>query len=302
MSDIVWLFHGTKVINDVLETGRWYHDFFGSWVYEAQQLPFEDSHNSANLMGGTFSMEMLSPRSPNSESPSARFLKRHGNHFLNVAFWVKDVRGMAQRLLDKGVRVALPGGKQVRELPQEPFRYFLPHPKDAYGTLFEFIQEDPEFHDPRRRPWWTASYWRDRHPLGNEGLSHATVAVEDLDGAGRFYREVLGCKLVKEERNADLGCHSLFFEAGDVLMEVAAPTNPGTDMAKHLEVHGPIVYSFAFKVRDLNSVAKHCRAFGFDAIKRGAHMLEVGPEQAQGGVFRFTDAVLPGHPTFDRRR
>ena len=52
MHKIVKLFHGSNVVPDVLEAGRFYHDFLGSWVYEAQFLEFEGSRNGANLMGG----------------------------------------------------------------------------------------------------------------------------------------------------------------------------------------------------------------------------------------------------------
>jgi catechol 2,3-dioxygenase-like lactoylglutathione lyase family enzyme len=127
------------------------------------------------------------------------------------------------------------------------------------------------------------------------------VAVSDLDGAGRFYREVLGCTLVKEERDAAAKAHSLYFAVGDVLMELATPTSQDSDMARHMEVHGPIVYAFAFKVKDLASVAKHCKAHGLGPKKLNAHTLELGPEQAHGGVFRFTDAVIPGHPTLGKK-
>ena len=108
MHKIVKLFHGSNVVPDVLEAGKFYHDFLGSWVYEAQFLEFEGSRNGANLMGGTFSLETLAPVDPNGDAPSARFLKRHGAHFINIAFWVEDIRGLAQHLLDNGVRVALP--------------------------------------------------------------------------------------------------------------------------------------------------------------------------------------------------
>ena len=137
MERITRLFHGTLVVPDVLLAAKWYHDFFGSWVYEATHLSAEDCHNSANLIGGTFSMEVLAPVSPSVETPSARFLRRHGPHFLNIAFWVDDARSMVQGFLEKGVRVALPGGNQVAKVPEEDFRFFVPHPKDTFGTLFK---------------------------------------------------------------------------------------------------------------------------------------------------------------------
>ncbi len=289
------LFHGTAVVEDVLEAGRWYHDFFGSWVYEAQHLEWEDSHNSANLLGGTFSMEMLSPRDSRAETPSARFLRRHGPHFLNVAFWVKDKRALASHFLDNGIRVAMPGGTQVTELPDE-FRYFVPHPKDTFGTLFEFIEEDPEFHDPRRREWWSASYWRDEHPLGIEGLSHCTSAVADLDGAARFYQDVLGCKLVHEAESPSRKSRSLFFALGDTLMEVATPTSPDGVLARHMERHGPVLYAFTFKVKDVARVAAHIEGHGMTPRHGDGGAVELDPDQAFGGTYGFTEETMPGHP------
>ena len=296
MHKILKLFHGSNVVHDVLEAGKFYHDFLGSWVYEAQFLEFEDSHNGANLMGGTFSLETLSPVDPNGTAPSARFLKRHGSHFINIAFWVENTRSLAQHLLDKGVRVALPGGKHVTELPDEQFTFFVPHPKDAYGTLFEFIEERPTFHDPRRASWWSPTYWSEQHPLGVEGLSHSTVAVADLDGASRFYEDYLGCKLVHEEEYKAKGSVSRYYAIADSIIELAHPVDPSSDIAKHMAEHGPIVYAFTFKVKDLASAKEHAKRHSLTILDRGGHTFELDPAQAHGGVFGFSERVIPGHP------
>ena len=297
MPEILRLFHGSNIVPNLLDAAKFYHDFFGSWVYEAQYLPHENSNNSANIMGGTFSMEMLSPLDANGSAPSAVFLRRHGPHFINIAFWVKDCRGLAQGLLDKGVRIALPGGNVVRELPDEAFTYMLPHPKDTHGSLLEFLEDNAEFHDPRRSPGWSSSFWRDRHPLGVEGLSHATVAVRDLDEAARFYADGLGCKMVHEERNAAQGTHSLFFAVADSLVELAKPTSDDSDIARHMEVHGPIVYSFTFKVKELRRAREHTESQRLKVLPRGDHTFELDPAQAFGAIYGFTERVLPGHPT-----
>lgn len=295
MYKILKLFHGSNVVHDVLEAGKFYHDFLGSWVYEAQYLAHEDSHNGANLMGGSFSLETLSPVDPEGTTPAARFLKRHGSHFINIAFWVKNTRELAQHLLDKGVRIALPGGRQVSELPEEDFTFFVPHPKDACGTLFEFIEERPDFHDPRRRSWWTPSYWVEQHPLGVEGLSHATVAVADLDGASHFYEEYLGCRLVHEEDYKSKGTLSRYYAVGDSIIELAHPVDPASDIAKHMKAHGPIVYAFTFKVKDLESAKNHARRHDLTILDRGGHTFELDPRQAHGCVFGFTERLIPGH-------
>ena len=297
MPEILKLFHGSKVVPSVLEAGRFYHDVFGSWVYEATYLPYEDSNNSANLMGGDFSMEMLAPKDPNGPAPSARFLQRHGPHFINIAFWVKDAPGLAKQLLDKGVRIALPGGNTVSEFPAEDFRYFLPHPKDMFGSLLEFIEDNPDFHDPRRAPWWSSDYWSERHPLGVQGLSHCTVAVADLEGATKAYGDYLGCPMIHEEENKEQGTQSRYFAIGDTVIELAHPTSADSDIGRHMAKHGPIVYAFTFKVRDLGKARDHVQSLNLRSIARGDHTFELDPAQAFGAVYGFTVRDIPGRPT-----
>ena len=295
MPEIVRLFHGSQIVPDVLEAGRFYHDFFGSWVYEAQLLETEEARNSANLMGGGFSMEMLAPVDPDAPTGVARFLRRHGPHFNNVAFWVRDCRGLASALLDGGVRVAVRGGGFSDVLPDGEFDYVITHPKDTHGLVLEFL-EDQEIHDPRDRPWWNDTYWRDRHPLGIVGLSHCTVAVTALDAAARVFGDVLGCARVHDETDAVVGRRSMFFAVGDSLVELATPMAPDSQIARHLAEHGPILYSFTFTVRDLTSVKRHARVSGFDLIVRDDDTVELDPAQTFGSLYAFTERTVPRHP------
>ena len=293
MPEIVRLFHGSQIVPDVLEVGRFYHDFFGSWVYEAQLLETEDARNSANIMGGGFSMEMLAPVDPEAPSGVARFLRRHGSHFNNVAFWARDCRGLALALLERGVRVAVRGGGFSPELPDGEFDYVITHPKDTHGLVLEFL-EDQEIHDPRDRPWWNDSYWRDQHPLGIIGLSHCTVVVDALDEAAGVFTEALGCARVHDIDDAEHDARSAFFTIGDTLVELAAPTTPDSVMARHLAEHGPILYSFTFTVRDLASVQRHARDTGFALIARPDDTLELDPAQTFGSMYAFTERTVPG--------
>jgi catechol 2,3-dioxygenase-like lactoylglutathione lyase family enzyme len=291
--EIVRLFHGSQIVHDVLEVGRFYHDFFGSWVYEAQHLDAEDSRNSANIMGGGFSMEMLAPVDPEGPTGVARFLRRHGSHFNNVAFWARDCRGLALGLIERGVRVAVRGGGFSDELPDGEFDYVITHPKDTHGLVLEFL-EDQEIHDPRDRPWWDDSYWRDRHPLGIVGLSHCTVVVDALDEAAAVFTEALGCARVHDVDDAEHDARSAFFAIGDTLVELATPTTPDSALAQHLAEHGSILYSFTFTVRDLASVERHARANGLDLITRPDDTVQLDPTQTFGSIYAFTERTVPG--------
>lgn len=286
MPQIVRLFHGSQIVRDVLEAGRFYHDFFGSWVYEAQHLVPEGCVNSANLLGGTFSMEMLAPLDPAADTPIAEQLRRRGPHFNNIAFWVKDCRGLAEQLLARGIRVALRGHGLVERLPDEPFDYAITHPKDTCGTTLELL-EHQSIHDPRDRPWWTPSFWRDRHPLGVEGLSHCTVAVRDLIGASRFYSEILGCSLVHDEADTRRGWHRRHFAIADTRIEVIAAASPDSELARHLAAHGPGVYGFCFRVVDLARAKRHAQDLGFGVREIDPNRFELDPQQSFGGVFSF---------------
>lgn len=291
MPQIVRLFHGSQIVHDVLEVGRFYHDFFGSWVYEAQHLDAEDARNSANVMGGGFAIELLAPVDPDAETGVARFLRRHGSHFNNVAFWARDCRGLAQQLLDHGVRVAVRGAGFAEALPEQDFDYVITHPKDTHGLVLEFL-EDQEIHDPRDRPWWDDAHWRDHHPLGILALSHCTVAVANLEDATRVLDEGLGCGRVHDETDPEAGARSTFVAMGDTLIEVATPTAPDSRMARHLAEHGPMLYRFTFLVRDLANVERHARDHGIGTA-RSHHSIELDPAHTCGGVFAFTERAVP---------
>jgi catechol 2,3-dioxygenase-like lactoylglutathione lyase family enzyme len=290
--EIIRLFHGSQIVHDVLEVGRFYHDFFGSWVYEAQLLVTEDSRNSANIMGGGFSMEMLAPVDPDAQTGVARFLRRHGPHFNNVAFWARDCRGLALGLIERGVRVAVRGAGFSAELPDGEFDYVITHPKDTHGLVLEFL-EDQVIHDPRDRPWWDDAYWRDQHPLGILGLSHCTVVVDALDDAARVFSEALGCERVLDVDEPDRDARSAFFAIGDTVVELAAPTTAESALARHLGEHGPILYSFTFTVRDLAAVERHALANGLDLFARPDGTLELDPTQTFGSAYAFTERGAP---------
>lgn len=304
MAEILRLFHGSQIVPDVLEAGRFYHDFFGSWVYEAQHLDAEDSRNSANLLGGDFSIEVLAPAEAEAETGVARFLRRHGPHFNNIAFWARDCRGLAQQFLDRGVRVAVRGRGFASTLPEPEsqttggigdFDYVITHPKDTHGLVLEFLEDQP-IHDPRCRPWWSSSYWRDHHPLGIERLSHATVVVADLHAAASCFSEVVGCDRVDNVRTADhdvsCGTAGAWFAIGDSIIEVAMPRDDTSARARHLAAHGSMLYSFTFLVRDLECVATHARACGVRFVERGDHLVELNPIDTVGSLYAFTDLAL----------
>lgn len=294
MPEITRFFHGSQIVPDQLEVGRFYHDFFASWVYEAQYLDAEAARNSANVISD-FSIEVLAPDDANATTGLTRFLARHGAHFNNIAFWARDCRGLAQDLIDSGVRVAARGGGFAAELPDGEFDYVITHPKDTHGLVLEFL-EDRRIHDPRDRPWWDPTFWRDRHPLGIERLAHCTVAVADLDAAAAVFAGPLQGERVFEEADADRATRSVYFCVADTLVELATPTSADSHLARHLATHGPILYSFTFLVRDLDAVIAHAGVHAVGTLRHSGHTVVIDSEARAGGVFAFTNRMIPRAP------
>ena len=291
MPEITRFFHGSQIVHDQLEVGRFYHDFFASWVYEAQLLHAEDARNGANVIGD-FSIEILAPDEPTATTGVTRFLARHGSHFNNIAFWAHDCRGLAQRLLDAGVRVAVRGQGFADTLPPGDFDYVITHPKDTHGLVFEFL-EDRRIHDPRDRPWWSPAFWRDRHPLHIQRLSHCTVALADVEAAAAVFTGPLGGVRTFDETDHERGTESAYFCIADTLVELAAPTTADTHLARHLADHGPMLYSFTFLVPDLDAVEAYAAGFGVGTVRQSGHTVVLDSEPHCGGVYAFTDRALP---------
>ena len=140
------------------------------------------------------------------------------------------------------------------------------------------------------------SMWTVEHHFLEE-FSHCSNP-EVLYGAvaAGFYTDVLGCELVHEEEDSTRSSHSLFFAIGDTLIELAEPTSEGSELARHLEAHGPIVYAFTFRVADLQRVVAHARDHEIGVIQQGSHTVELDPADTFGAVYGFTERELPGHP------
>ncbi len=74
------------------------------------------------------------------------------------------------------------------------------------------------------------------------------------------------------------------------------PISPDGVLAKHMERHGPVLYAFTFKVRDVARAAAHIEGLGMTPRPGDGGAVELGPDQAFGGTYGFTEEILPGHP------
>ncbi len=129
----------------------------------------------------------------------------------------------------------------------------------------------------------------DVRPLAR-GLDHLGVAVEDLDAAVVFYRDVLGLDLLYTETVESDRVEVAVFELGAGHLELLCPTGPESPVARFLQRRGPGLHHIALRTHDCASALRALEAMGIeriDAVPRpGAGGKRIGfvHPRATGGV------------------
>ena len=123
-------------------------------------------------------------------------------------------------------------------------------------------------------------------------IDHVGIAVPDLDAAIEFYETVFGMRLAHRETNEEQGVQEAMIAVGDSgsCIQLLAPLNEESTIAKVLDRSGPGVQQMAYRVTDVEAVSAILRERGvrllYDAPRRGtsdSRINFVHPKDA-GGV------------------
>jgi methylmalonyl-CoA/ethylmalonyl-CoA epimerase len=95
-------------------------------------------------------------------------------------------------------------------------------------------------------------------------IAHIGIAVRALTDSLPFYRDVLGLPTVPLD-DAD-GAAIAGLAAGESLVELLEPREPGTPIAKFIDSRGPGIHHICFAVDDLDLALQRCRAAGVRLI------------------------------------
>ena len=123
-------------------------------------------------------------------------------------------------------------------------------------------------------------------------VDHVGIAVPDLDAAIAFYRDTFGVVSVHEETNEEQGVREAMLRVGDgaTQLQLLAPLDERSTIAKFLDRNGPGVQQVAYTVDDVEAVSATLRERGlrllYDAPRRGTSGSRVNfvhPKDA-GGV------------------
>ncbi len=132
-------------------------------------------------------------------------------------------------------------------------------------------------------------------------IDHVGIAVADLDAAIAWYHDHLGMILVHEEVNNDQGIREAMLSArgaltGTAQIQLMAPTDESSPIAKFLDKHGPGMQQLACRVSDLDSLSKRLRAQGvrlvYDAPRLGTANSRINfihPKDAGGVLIELVE-------------
>jgi methylmalonyl-CoA epimerase len=126
--------HVAIAVNDLEAAIAYYHDTFGAEV-EHREVVESDGVEEALLKVAESYIQLLTPT--RADSPVARYLDRKGEGLHHIGYRVDDCAVALQAVKDRG-------GQVIDQEPRPGSRgttVAFVHPKAAFGTLIELVQE-----------------------------------------------------------------------------------------------------------------------------------------------------------------
>jgi methylmalonyl-CoA/ethylmalonyl-CoA epimerase len=120
-------------------------------------------------------------------------------------------------------------------------------------------------------------------------IDHLGIAVHSLEEGSRFYRDALGLKCEGSEEIRDQKVRVVFFQVGEVRIELLEPTADDSPIAQFLEKKGPGLHHIAYRVEDLPATLATLKSAGVRLIdetpRDGAHGMKIAfvhPKSSDG--------------------
>jgi methylmalonyl-CoA/ethylmalonyl-CoA epimerase len=112
-------------------------------------------------------------------------------------------------------------------------------------------------------------------------IDHVGIAVADLDAATAFYLDTFGMETVHEEINEEQGVREAMVRVGPAgdpsgaMIQLLAPIDDTSTIAAFLDRKGPGIQQLAYRVTDVEAVARVLRDRGlrllYDEPRRGTN-------------------------------
>lgn len=137
------------------------------------------------------------------------------------------------------------------------------------------------------------------------GIDHVGIAVADLDASAKWYLDNFGFENLHEEINEEQGVREAMVGprgGGGALIQLLAPLNDQSTIAKFIDRNGPGLQQMAVRVTDLDAVSERLTAAGVRLLypqpKRGtadSRINFVHPKDAGGVLLELVEPAASTH-------
>ena len=134
-------------------------------------------------------------------------------------------------------------------------------------------------------------------------IDHVGIAVPDLDAAIELYTSAYGMTCVHQEVNEEQGVREAMMAVGDsdARIQLLAPLNDDSTIAKFLERSGPGIQQLAYRVTDIDAACAALREKGVRLLyaepRRGtadSRINFVHPRDAGGVLVELVEPAAAG--------
>jgi methylmalonyl-CoA/ethylmalonyl-CoA epimerase len=263
---------------------RYLDVFAAQTYYEARPVEGLDRDETLALIG---ELCLIVQNGLNLDTEWNRLRAEYAGRFAQMAIKVPDVASTAAHFRQFGLN-------PISVNPKYEKVFFMTDPKESLNIRFELCARDMP-NDLRLRRDWSASWWRDSHPLGIEKLGSIVTATDDLATASRFYTEVFGLQQLGAHEVPDVGARSESFAIGNAVpfvIEVWQPAEGGTPLAEYVAKFGGGIYAVNFKVKSLEGAAAYLKAKGLRLVGESECRLVIEPSDTGGSTFMMVEQEL----------
>jgi methylmalonyl-CoA/ethylmalonyl-CoA epimerase len=128
----------------------------------------------------------------------------------------------------------------------------------------------------------------------NPTVAHLGIAVESIDSALAFYRDVLGMT-PRTTEHLD-GARIVHLDFGGAEVELLEPTDPDSPIGRFLARRGAGIHHICYRVPDLDAALAACRERGYTLIDQvprlgagGCRIAFVHPKATDGILIELTE-------------
>lgn len=242
--------HINQVLGEFDAARAHYDRTFNALEFMNSYEETQDRDASLFVIGDTC-IELFSPRGP--DSLLGQNLERFGDSWHSFEVKVDDLEAAKAAFEERGVRITT----------YWPNSFFMVHPKDAHGLLFEVCCLEME-NDPRLESDWSPAPWAEG-PLGITGLRALTAAVRDLDAAADFVGDLLGAEPLTRQAFPGIARTAQFL-LGDTVLELQQPDGETGPVAAYLAQWGPRMRSVDFLSSDVEAAKAHLESLELQVI------------------------------------